>query len=90
MIRLQVANLEMRIKELTEQNLRLKDKVVEARESSKKLQEDLIKSQQRCSEIEKCNDGNEVMRRHHHKKASRRKRGARQRNACFEKAPGTF
>lgn len=52
----------MRIKELTEQNVRLKDKVVEARENGKKYQEELLKSQQRCSEIESWNNGNQEMK----------------------------
>ena len=52
----------MRIKELTEQNMRLKDKVVEARENGKKVQEELLKSRQRCSEIESWNNGNQEMR----------------------------
>ena len=52
----------MRIKELTEQNLRLKDKVVEARENGKRYQDELLKSQQRCSEIESWYDGNQEMK----------------------------
>lgn len=52
----------MRIKELTEQNMRLKDKVVEARENGKRYQEDLLRSQQRCTEIESWNSGNQEMK----------------------------
>ena len=52
----------MRIKELTEQNTRLKDKVVEARENSRRHQDDLLKSQQRCTEIESWNSGNQEMK----------------------------
>ena len=52
----------MRIKELTEQNIRLKDKVVEARENGKRYQEELLRSQQRCSEIESWNNGNQEMK----------------------------
>ncbi|XP_078380395.1 uncharacterized protein LOC144663360 [Oculina patagonica] len=52
----------MRIKELTEQNMRLKDKVVEARENSKRYQEELLRSQERCSEIEGWNNGNQEMK----------------------------
>ena len=54
--------MEKRIKELTEQNIRLKDKVVEARESGKRYQEELLKSQQRCSEIESWYNGNQEMK----------------------------
>ena len=54
--------MEMRIKELTEQNMRLKDKVVEARENGKRYQEDLLRSQQRCTEIESWNSGNQEMK----------------------------
>ena len=52
----------MRIKELTEQNTRLKDKVVEARENSRRHQEDMRRSQQRCTEIESWNNGNQEMK----------------------------
>lgn len=52
----------MRIKELTEQNMRLKDKVVEAQENGKRYQEDLLRSQQRCTEIESRNSGNQEMK----------------------------
>lgn len=52
----------MRIKEFTEQNMRLKDKVVEARENGKRYQEDLLRSQQRCTEIESWNSGNQEMK----------------------------
>ena len=58
----QITNLQMHIKELTEQNMRLKDKVAEARENSKKIQQDLGRSQQRCSEVESWNSGNQEMR----------------------------
>ena len=52
----------MRIKELTEQNMRLKDKFVEAREDGKRYQDDLLRSQQRCTEIERWNSGNQEMK----------------------------
>ena len=52
----------MRIKELTEQNMRLKDKVVEAQENGKRYQEDLFRSQQRCTEIESRNGDNQEMK----------------------------
>ena len=52
----------MRIKELTEQNMRLKDKVVEAQENGKRYQEDLLRSQQRCMEIESRNSGNQEIK----------------------------
>ena len=52
----------MRIKELTEQNTRLKDKVVEARENSRRHQEDMRRSQQRCTEIESWNNGNQEIK----------------------------
>ena len=42
--------------------MKLKDKVVEARENGKKLQDELLKSQRRCLEIENWNDGNQEMR----------------------------
>ena len=42
--------------------MRLKDKVVEARENSKKIQQELLRSQQRCSEVESWNSGNQEMR----------------------------
>ena len=51
----------MQIKELTEQNMRLKDKVVEARENGRRYQEDLLRSQQRCTEIESWSSGNQEM-----------------------------
>jgi len=52
----------MQIKQLTEQNMRLKDKVVEAEENGKRYQEDLLRSQQRCTEIESWNSGNQEIK----------------------------
>lgn len=54
--------MEMRIEELTEQNMRLKDKLVEARESGKKIQQELIQSQRKFSEIDSWNNDNQVIR----------------------------
>ena len=39
--------------------MRLRDKVVEARETGKRYQEELLKSQKRCTEIESWYNGNQ-------------------------------
>ncbi|XP_068733032.1 putative leucine-rich repeat-containing protein DDB_G0290503 isoform X2 [Montipora capricornis] len=49
----QIANLEMHIKELTEQNMTLKDKLTESREDGKKMEWELLRSRERCQELEK-------------------------------------
>ncbi|XP_022797713.1 golgin subfamily B member 1-like [Stylophora pistillata] len=54
-----VENLELRIKELIEQNMRLRDKVVEEQETGKRYQEELLRSQKRCTEIESWYNGNQ-------------------------------